>query len=152
MKKVLDFMNKDVIYFKPDDTIFDAAKVFSEKNISGAPVVENEKVVGVVSESDIVNFMSMKFGKKPSVLPSISLIIFSFIKEQTKFKDEIERISKTKIKDIMSKEIVCAHPEMNLLDAASLMKKKDVNRLPVIDKGKLVGIIARADLIRALIE
>jgi len=152
MKKVKDFMNSEVLYFKPEDSIFEVAKVFSEKNISGAPVVENDKVVGVISECDIVKFMSSKLGKKRTALPSLSLLIFSFIKDNVELKSEVDKISKIKIKDFMSRKVVSINSEANLLEAASLMEKYDINRLPVVDEGKLVGIVSRADLIKALIE
>lgn len=151
MKKVKEFMNPYVIYFKPGDSIFKVAKVFSENDISGAPVVKNKNVIGVISESDIVKFMSFKLGR-PSPLTSLSLLIISFIKDNIQIKSQLKRISKTKIKDFMSKEVISIHSEASLLEAACLMEKNDVNRLPVIDDGKLVGIIARADLIKALIE
>ena len=60
MKLVKDYMKKDVIYFTPNDSIFDVAKVFSEKNISGAPVVDNGQIVGIISETDIIKFMRLK--------------------------------------------------------------------------------------------
>ncbi|MFQ6057187.1 MAG: CBS domain-containing protein [Methanosarcinales archaeon] len=153
MKKVRDFMNPHVIYFKPEDSIFKVAKVFSKNNISGAPVVKRNKVIGIISECDIVKFMSSKLGKKSSViLPSLSLLVFSFIKDHVNLKGELKRISKTKIKHFMTKKVVSISPEASLLEAASVMEKNDINRLPVIDNEKLVGIIARADLIKALIE
>ena len=152
MKKVSDFMNKNVIYFNPEDSIFEVAKVFSKNNISGAPVVENKKVIDVISESDIVKFMSMKFGKKPSAYPSTTFMLLEFMKNQAESRRELNRISKTQIRDVMSKDVVYVSSDMSLFDAACLMEKKDINRLPVIDDGKLVGILARADLIKALIE
>ena len=152
MKKVKDFMNSEVVYFKPDDSIFKVAKVFSEKNISGAPVVEKGKVAGVISECDIVKFMSSRLGGKRSVLPSLSLLIFSFIKDNVELKSEVNKISKIKIKDFMSRKVISINSEASLLEAASVMEKNDINRLPVIDEGKLVGIVTRADLIKALIE
>ncbi len=156
MKKVRDFMNTEVICFSPDDSIFKVAKVFSEKNISGAPVVEKGKVVGIISISDIVKFLGMKLiNAEVSQIPSLSLLLLNFIKtgkEFLGFKKEMERISKTKIKDVMSKKVISIHPDASLVEAACLMEKHDVNRLPVIENDKLVGIIARADLIKALVE
>ena len=153
MKKVRDFMNPNVIYFKPEDSIFKVAKVFSKKNISGAPVVKEKKVVGIISECDVVKFMSSKLKKKSStVLPSLSLLVLTFIKDHVDLRGELKRISKTKIKDFMTKKTVSISPDKSLLEAASMMEKNDINRLPVVEKGKLVGIIARADLIKALIE
>lgn len=156
MKKVRDFMNPEVISFSPDDSIFKVAKVFSEKNISGAPVVEKGKVVGIISISDIVKFFGMKLANTEiSQIPSLSLLLLNFIKtgkEFLEFKKEMERISKTKIKHVMSKKVISIDPDASLVEAACLMEKHDVNRLPVIENDKLVGIIARADLIKALVE
>jgi len=152
MKKVKEFMNPEVIHFKPGDSIFKVAKVCSENDISGAPIVKNKKVIGVISESDIVKFMSFKLGRPSPPLTSLSLLIISFIKDNIQIKTQLKKISKIKIKDFMSKEVISINSEASLLEAACLMEKNDVNRLPVIDNSKLVGIIARADLIKALIE
>lgn len=162
MKKVRDLMSKSVIYFKPEDTIFKAAKIFSKKKISGAPVVEDaktKKVIGVISETDIVKFMGTSLGGKKEMAgdftyQSLTLLFFNFIRMSKNFlnaRKEIDRISKIKIRDVMSKEVVFVSPDTNIFDAASKMDLHDVNRLPVLDKGKLVGIIARADLLKALL-
>lgn len=160
MKKVKDFMNRKVITIKPSDSIFDAAKVFSELGISGAPVVYRKKVVGVISETDIIKFMSMKLSDVMELPPkmmqqSLSMLCIGLIRvgrEHLGLKKEIDRLSRTRVKDVMSKEAVSIGPDANVFDAAAIMQRHDVNRLPVVRKGKLVGLIARADLIRALIE
>ncbi|MDI6799039.1 MAG: CBS domain-containing protein [Candidatus Aenigmarchaeota archaeon] len=156
MKKVRDFMSHDVVYFSPRASVFEVAKVFSQKDISGAPVVENDKVVGIISISDIVRFMSMKLAKANiAQIPSLSLLLLNFVKSGKDFllfKKEIERISKTEIRNMMSKKIISIHPDASLLEAACIMEKNDVNRLPVLENDKLVGIIARADLVKALVE
>ena len=159
MKKVKNFMNTEVVYFKADNSIFDVAKIFSEHGISGAPVVEKGKVIGVISETDIVNFMKIKLCSSlvvPSEVThhSLSLLLLNFLragKDHLEFKNELDRISKTKVEDMMSREIVAVKPDTNLFEAAILMEKHDVNRLPVIKDDKLIGIIARADLIKALV-
>jgi CBS domain-containing protein len=157
MKKVKDFMIKNVVFFKPNDSIFHVAKVFSEKNISGAPVVENNKVIGIISDSDIVRFMSLNFNAKTLLInkPSLLLIFMNLLKigkNGITFRDELDRISKTKVKHIMSKSVISVSPDTNIYEAASLMVKYDANRLPVVENGKLIGIIARWDLIKALTE
>jgi CBS domain-containing protein len=155
MKKVRDFMNCNVICLDPENSIFDAAKIFSEKNISGAPVVKDGKIVGIISISDIIRFISMKLQKAETPLPSLSLLIFEFIKsskDYLTFKKEMKKISKVKVKDVMSTRVVCISPEASIIEAASLMEKNDVNRLPVVENDKLVGIIAREDLVKAIIE
>lgn len=162
MKKVKEFMTRRVIYFKPSDTIFKAAKTFCEKKISGAPVVEDaktKKVVGVVSESDIVKFMGINlFGPKhftgDFTYQSLTLLFFNFLRMSKNYlhvKKEVERVSKIKVTDVMTKKVISVSPEATIFDAASKMDMHDVNRLPVVKDGKLVGIIARADLLKALL-
>jgi CBS domain-containing protein len=156
MKKVKDFMRCDVFFVRPNNSVFDVAKVFSQNNISGAPVVEKGKVVGIVSISDIVKFMNIKLAdagiREPQSLTFLFLNMIKMGKDYIGFKKELERISKTEIRHMMSKKVVCISPEANLFEAAKMMEKKDINRLPVVEDGKLVGIIARADLIKALVE
>jgi len=162
MKKVKDYMTKRVVFFKPTDTIFKAAKVFCNKEISGAPVVEDakdKKVVGVISESDIVKFMGLNvFGTKKFAgdftYQSLTLLFFNVIrmgKGYLSAKKEVERISKIKIGEVMTKKVISVAPETTIFDAASKMDMYDINRLPVIKDGKLVGILARADLLKAII-
>ncbi len=155
MKQIKDYMKKKVVYFKPEDSIFKVAKVLSKHHISGAPVVKNRKVVGVISESDIIKFMRFNLpqGEEITHEPHIlTLLIISMVKDHIIFKKELQRISKVLVKELMSKDVISIDTEENIVEAASMMEEFGVERLPVINKGRLVGIIARSDLIRALIE
>lgn len=161
MKKVGNFMKRKVVYFKLTDSVFKVAKVLSKRHISGAPVVNKGKVVGVISEADIIKFMSLKlsdmmvFTHEVMHEISLSLLLLHFMKigrDQVKLKDELKRISKTEVRHMMSRDVVSVDSDTNLFEAAGIMEKFDIDRLPVIDNGKLVGIVTRADLIRALIE
>jgi CBS domain-containing protein len=156
MKTVKDFMNENVIYLSPEDTVFDAAKKLSKSNIAGAPIVEKDKIVGVISISDIIKFIDIKLGKLPRIdSPGLSTFLFALIQIQkihSDFKDELKKISATKIRDIMTKKVITVSSSANLVEVAEMMEKYDVNRLPVVDEGKLVGIVARADLVKALVE
>jgi len=156
MKTVREFMNEKVVCLSPDDTIFDAAKLLSKLNIAGAPVVENDKIIGVISVTDIIKFIDIKLGKLPKIeFPGLSWLLLAFIQMQKvnmDLRDELNKATKSKVKDVMTKDVVTVTPESSLIDVAELMEKHDVNRLPVVSEGKLVGIVARADLIKALID
>jgi CBS domain-containing protein len=156
MKKVKEFMNKKVIHLSPEDTIFDAAKILSRSNIAGAPVVEKDKIVGIISISDIIKFIDIKLGKLPRIdSPGLSTLLFALIQMQkvhSDFKKELKKITSTEIKDVMSKNVITISPSATLVEAAELIEKHDVNRLPVVSDGKLIGIVARADLIKALVD
>jgi len=132
------------------------AQVCKLKNISGAPVLKEGKVVGVVSISDIIRFMTLKLKEENIIAPDPdpeSLLIFTMLKMGTNifnFKKELARISRTRVRDVMTKKIVSISPEEGLFDAANLMHKKGVNRLLVMENNNLVGIVARQDLIHEL--
>jgi CBS domain-containing protein len=149
--KVKEIMKRKVIHFSPNDSIFKVAKIFSQKNISGAPVVEKGKVVGIISETDIIKFIRMKFPSSIAA-PQLSLLILNFLKNTFGFREEVKKVSKLRVKDLMSKKVVSISPKASILEAAEKMEKFDVQRLPVIEKGKLVGIISRADLVKTLIR
>jgi CBS domain-containing protein len=161
MKKVKDYMCKEVFFVKPGFSVFEVARLFSKNRIAGAPVVDNGKVVGVVSDSDIVRFMSMKLMRtdvfaKTCKPPNLSLMLLDMVnmgKDYVGFRKELQKISRTNIGSMMTKKTISVDPETNLYEAAAILQKHDINRLPVIDKkGKLVGIICREDLVRSLIE
>jgi CBS domain-containing protein len=158
MKKVREFMNRNVFFVRPNHSVFDVAKVFSHSNISGAPVVEKGKIIGMISVSDIVRFMGIKLldpDATANISASLSLMLFNLTKigkDYIEFKDKLDKISMTEVRHMMSKEVICVSPDDNLFEIAQIMEKNDVNRLPVVEKNKLVGIIARADLIKALVD
>jgi CBS domain-containing protein len=155
MKTVKEFMNKKVICLNPDDTVFDAAKILSQLSIAGAPVVEKEKIVGIISISDIIKFVDIKLGKLPKIgtpgLSTLLLVLLQMQKVHSDFKKELKKITATKIKDVMSKNVITVSPNSSIIEVAELMEKHDVNRLPVVDNEKIIGIVARADIIKSLI-
>jgi len=155
MKTVKEFMNENVVCLCPDDTIFDAAKILSQLNIAGAPVVEKDKIVGIVSISDIIKFVDIKLGKLPKIqAPGLSILLLALVQMQkvrSSFKKELKKITAIKIKHVMTKNVITVSPSKTIIDVAEIMEKHDVNRLPVVDDGKIVGIVARADIIKSLI-
>ena len=156
MKLVRDYMKKKVVTFKPNDSIFTVAKMLSKHGISGAPVVRSRKVVGVISKSDIIRYMRLKMPEENASMlheiHALSILMITMIKDHLEFKRELLKMSKIKVSELMSKDVVSISPQENIIEAATMMERHTVERLPVIDRGRLVGIIARSDLIRALIE
>lgn len=156
MKTVKEFMNKDVICLSSEDTIFDAAKTLSEMNIAGAPVLENDKIVGIVSISDIIKFIDVKLGRLPKIdTPGLSTLLLALVqvkKMHSDFKKELEEITAIKIKHVMTKEVITVSSSQTMIDVAEMIEKHDINRLLVVDNGKIVGIVARADIIKSLIR
>ena len=156
MKTVKEFMNEDVIFLSPDNTIFEAAKLLAQLDIAGAPVVKDDKIVGILSISDIIKFIDIKMGKLPKIdgpgFTGFLLALLQMKKIHSDFNKQLDKITKFTVKEVMTKNVIIVSPSSTLIEAAELMEKHNVNRLPVVSEGKLVGIVARADLIRAIID
>lgn len=158
MKRVKDYMRSDVFFVRPHFTIFEVAKVLAKNNISGAPVVERGRVIGMISITDITKFMSIRMPQSdilahdPNSLSIMFLTLLKMGKDFSDFKKDLDRMSQYRVKDMMTTNVVAIAPDSPLFEAAAMMEKHDVNRLPVVEGSKLIGIITRGDLLRALIE
>lgn len=130
----------------------DAAAVLARKDVSGAPVMEAGKIVGVFSEVDVLK--SLKTTKKNLrlVFPSISSIGIAFQEElvQRELLEAYEEIGEKPVSEVMSKQVFTVQEDITLKDAVVVMVQSDVNRLPVMRGGELVGIITRGDVIKGL--
>ncbi len=153
--KINDVMNKDVIICTPDDTLGQLADMFKKNHISGIPVVDKGKVVGLVSETDLIKLFKIPEYSNDLWLPSPFEIIEIPIRDLVKFEETkkfFENMKLRPVKEIMTKTVHAISPDDGLEDASTMMVKYDVNRLPVIKNGKLVGIVARSDIIKGLSE
>ncbi|MEM5815274.1 MAG: CBS domain-containing protein [Candidatus Aenigmatarchaeota archaeon] len=149
---VKECMTTKVITIDKEKEIIDAIRLMVENNISGLIVVENQKVVGVISESDIVEALKSPF---PEILvtPNVSISILMLIKKGIESLRHAKKVGKLKVKDLMTKRVFCVKPEDTIEEAARIMSEKDVKRLPVVDEeGKLIGIISRSDILKALMK
>jgi len=151
---VKEIMEKDVISFKPNDSLKTVAKTFTEKNISAGPVVDEEnRVIGIISESDLVDVL--KYHKKLSS-ELLSLIPgygerWSFQKSFEEIDKWLKRVEEGRVEDEMTKGVITVNPEDDLSKVGESMVLRKVNQVPVVDEdGKLLGIVARADVIRAM--
>ncbi len=151
--KIRDVMNKDVITCRPDDPVSLLSKLLKENHISGLPVVEKGKVVGIVSETDLLKLFEIPQFSGGLWLPSPFEVIEVPIRNLVRFeefKNAFEELKSKPVRDIMNKEVQSVSPGDSLEEASSIMVKHKVNRLPVIENGRLVGIVARSDIIKGL--
>ncbi|NOZ76880.1 MAG: CBS domain-containing protein, partial [Euryarchaeota archaeon] len=122
-----------------------------ENRISGVPVVEGGQVVGVLSEADIMELLESHELKINTILPSPLDVLELPVRMKIGLKDAAERINRAasaRVKDIMSSPPYTISPGADMGEAAAVMSRKKVNRLPVVDEeGKLVGIVTRGDVI-----
>jgi CBS domain-containing protein len=136
--RVRDVMTTDVATVAPDTELRDVAAVLVQKRISGVPVVERGRVVGVVSERDIL------FKERPST--GLNRSVLASLMDDGDLMLKIE--ARTALAAMTSPAITIG-PARSVADAAALMLEERISRLPVVDGTELVGIVTRHDLVRA---
>ncbi len=155
MKKIKDVMVKDVVTFKRRDPIHYVAWALRERRISGAPVVDGKKVVGVVSERDIMRLIEEHDIKINILFPSPLDVVELPLKMKHELDEMaalIKETAATAVEEIMTKKVIIISKEKTVAEAARIMGEKKINRLPVVDKKfNLLGLITRGDVIGTLV-
>jgi predicted transcriptional regulator len=144
-----DIMTREVITVNENATVRELATLLLMNSISGAPVVnEDGGVIGVVTESDLI------FQNKKVHLPTAVAILdaFVFLERPEKMEKELKKIAGSKVGDICSHDLVSVTPETGLEELATLMAEKKIHTLPVMEQGKLVGVIGKSDIIRTIAQ
>ncbi len=141
--KVEDVMTRQVTTVTPDTSLREVARILAESKVSGVPVVEDGKVVGVVSEADI---LVKERGERPGRGGLLGLLLDERRELEAKLRARTAG-------EAMTSPAVTIGPRRPVTEAAAKMIEEQVNRLPVVDDdGVLVGIVTRADLVRAFVR
>lgn len=142
--KIRDVMTSDVVTVSPDSPLRDVARVLSERGISGLPVVDGDgRCIGVISEGDI---LFKELGPRTPPRP------LEWLLGARPDAEESRRRTATTASEAMTAPAIGVEPDRPLRAAADLMVRRGVNRLPVVEDGRLVGIVTRADLVRAYLR
>jgi CBS domain-containing protein len=142
--KARDIMTWGAISVKPDESITRAVQLMLQNKISGLPVVDDEgEFVGIVTEGDFLRRGELGTKRqRPRWL--------EFLLGPGRLAAEYVQASGQKVAQVMTREAKTITPETPLADVVRLMERHRVKRLPVVQDGKLVGIVSRADLLHAL--
>jgi len=144
--QIQDIMTQYVISVDPDDTVARAVRLMLQEHISGLPVIEKSgQLVGVVTEGDFLR-------RAETGTQRIRPRWLEFIAGPGRIADEYVHTHSRKVRDVMTPEPLTIGEDASLADAVSLMEKRRVKRLPVVRDGKVVGIVSRANLLRALVS
>jgi len=128
-----DRMSRPVFSVSLEDPINDVLAMFKNEHIRRAPVINKGKLVGIVSERDLLN-------ASPSTATTLSVWEMNYL------------ISKVKVKDVMSKKVITVSRDTPIEEAARIMSDKKIGGLPVVDNNKVVGMITETDLFKVFLE
>ena len=152
--KVRDLMTTQLVTLQPTDTVKKAAIKFAVDNISGAPVVDNRNhLLGILSENDILNTI-LKYQIALDDENHDSVILTYSMDSPTETDDILkkvsEEISNLEVSAIMTRTVLTTTPDTTIMEVLKAMIEMKVNRVPVVEKGVVIGIISRGDIIFAL--
>ena len=147
MATAKDIMTKEVITVTTDVTIEGLARIFTRHDISGAGVVDEDgKLIGIVTENDLIK-MEQRL-HIPTVINIFDAVIY--LGSSKRFEEDIKRMAATRVEDIFRKDIVTITENSTIEEIATIMSEKNIHHLPVVKKGKLVGIVGKKDIVRAI--
>jgi len=151
--KISEIMTKNPITVSADDPVRTAASLLRTHKIGGLPVMEQDRLVGIVTESDIIELLETGRLSDDLWLPSPLEVIEVPIRELVnweKTKIALTDIGDKKIREIMSHPVITIDEDADIEDAASLMLSHKIARLPVVKDDRLIGIVTRADIVRGV--
>lgn len=141
--RAADVMTSVVITVTPDDLVQDVARILLKHRISGVPVVDKQgRLVGIVSEGDLMRRAETDTDTQRSWWLRL------MAGNEALAKDYVQAHAR-KVSDIMTTDLVTARPDASLRDIAALMERNRIKRVPVVEDGRIVGIISRANLLQA---
>lgn len=142
-----EIMTKKIITVTPEMGVAELASLLWENKIGGAPVVDAQgQLLGVVTESDLID--QNKKVHIPTVLSILDSMIF--LESPAKLDQEIKKMTGTKVADIYSSKPLTVNEATTLEELATVMADRKIHTLPVTSEGRLVGVIGKSDIIRAI--
>lgn len=143
--KVREIMSTKIISLKPSMTYEEVYKILIDNDISGAPVVaENGNIVGIISEKDLFRVL---FPFYTSYYNNPELYV-----DYEERENKVDEIRNHKVELFMSRDFVRISPDDPILRAGALMLAKHISRLPVVENGKLIGMIWRRDIYKTILN
>jgi CBS domain-containing protein len=139
MLRLRDIMTRDVVSAAPDMTIRDAMELLSERHVSGAPVVDGGKVVGIFSATDLLELLAELNDTTPS-------LTFRRRRGRTAPLEDVT------IDEVMTRKVHSLPPDCSVDEAAALMGAKQIHRVLVMQGDVMLGIVTTSDVAKAVAE
>jgi len=143
-------MTKEVLTVRKSDSLADAAKLMRKRHVSGLPVVDKGgRILGILSEKDILRSLEEPM---PSSLPAslIELVLGGSAGSQARLEKLRDHLETNRVDQWMTPDPIVVGPDASVVDIAELMRERKINRVPVVEGKRLVGIVTRHDVLSAL--
>lgn len=147
MLQARDIMTTEVITVSPETSIEDLAKLLENRKIGGVPVVDRDgRLVGIITQSDLVGR-----ARELELPPAINILDFHiYLQIPSHLFRRVEKMLGTTVGEVMSPQPLTVSPDTPVPRIAALIAREQVHTIPVMEQGKIVGIIGKMDLVRAL--
>ena len=147
--KVHELMTTQILTARPETPVYEVAAMMVDRAISGVPVLDEAgTVVGLITERELV-LRSTRI-EPPAFLPVLDARIP--LETPSHYRRRLQHIVGTRAGDAMSEEFETIGPGAQVEDLAALMTRPGVNPVPVVENGRLVGIVSRADIVRMMMH
>ena len=147
---VRDIMDTDPVTVRPDDDVETALRLMREHELPGLPVVDDSgRCVGIVTESDLV--IVDDEGRDLHIPHYIELMGgIIFLEPLRDFETRLKKAIASKVRDLMTQDPIAVEPDTSVQEAGRIIVDRGHNRLPVVEHGRLVGVVTRVDVLDAL--
>ncbi|HKG02800.1 MAG TPA: CBS domain-containing protein [Conexibacter sp.] len=151
MPTVADIMERDPVTVTPEDTVETLLRTLREHELPGVPVVNGGgRCVGIVTESDLVLVDEEEDLRLPLHIDLFGGTVF--LGRLKPFEDRVKKAIASTVADMMTEDPATVAPDTDVHDAARLIAEHRHNRLPVVEHGRLVGVVTRLDVLEALVS
>lgn len=144
--KVKDIMTNNVVTCDVTTPVNEVANKLVDNHITGMPVLDGEKIVGIITEADLI------MQKAKIQIPQYIQILDSYLylEDPSEVETELKKITGMTAKEVMTSKPITIKSNDSVSDLATLIEENHINPIPVVDNDKLVGIVSRADIVKLL--
>ena len=144
--KAKDIMSTTVLAVQDTDQAIHAVQIMADNDIGGLPVVnETEVLVGIVTEQDLLLL-------EETEVPRVKAALYGLWIEPSRMVEENAKRRGLLVRDVMTKKVITFSPDTPVIEVAQTMHSRRIGRVPILEDGRVVGIIARSDVMRAIAE
>jgi CBS domain-containing protein len=149
MATVADIMERDPVTASPDDDVETVVRLLRENELPGVPVVnDGGRCVGIVTEADLVLSEEEADLHLPHYIDLLGGVVF--LEPLRHFEERLRKAFASKVSDMMTPDPITISPDSPVAKAAQVIAERRHNRLPVVEHGRLVGVVTRVDVLDAL--